>query len=178
MPSSNRPNNLSICVDAGDDCGRIEAATGDWTIHWPPNSHRMMTGGGWGVGIRPAEQGQPSFASSSWFIRIQRQFLPLCRKSQPSDHVRKNRFRRIIMNVMHYDPTKAFSINLFIYEDLMHNNLASWLNRIDEIVDSGRERDGGLALVRQSISLFGWLSESSEFSGLVTEFLEVMGWTP
>ena len=38
------------------------------------------------------------------------------------------------MNVMHYVPMKAFSLNLFRYEDLMHNNLASWLNRIDEIV--------------------------------------------
>eukprot|EP00956_Cyclotella_meneghiniana_P035754 scaffold117932_cov42-Cyclotella_meneghiniana.AAC.1 len=53
------------------------------------------------------------------------------------------------MNVMHYDPTKALSMNLFMYEELMHNNLASWLHRIDEIVDSGRKRDGGLALVRQ-----------------------------
>ena len=58
------------------------------------------------------------------------------------------------MNVMHYDPTKAFSMNLFMYEDLMHNNLASWLNRIDEIVDSGREGDGGLALVRQSMAKY------------------------
>eukprot|EP00956_Cyclotella_meneghiniana_P022526 scaffold42734_cov32-Cyclotella_meneghiniana.AAC.1 len=38
------------------------------------------------------------------------------------------------MNVMHYDPMKALSLNLYRYEDLMHNNLASWLNRIDEIV--------------------------------------------
>ena len=104
--------------------------------------------------MEPAEEIQPPFASSPWFVRIQRQFSLLCKTSQPSDHVRKNRFRRIIMNVMHYDPTKAFSMNLFMYEDLMHNNLASWLNRIDEIVDSGRDRDGGLALVRQSISLF------------------------
>eukprot|EP00956_Cyclotella_meneghiniana_P022522 scaffold42733_cov66-Cyclotella_meneghiniana.AAC.1 len=59
------------------------------------------------------------------------------------------------MNVMHYVPMKAFSVDLYRYEDLMHNNLASWLNRIDEIVDSGREGDGGLALVRQSMSLFG-----------------------
>ena len=73
---------------------------------------------------------------------------------------------------------KLLAIRLFRYEDLMHNNLASWLNRIDEIVDSGRERDGGLALVRQSISLFGWHSESSEFSGLVTEFLRVHGLDP
>lgn len=114
-----------------------------------------MTGGGWGVGLRPAVEIKPPFAASSWLDLIQRQFSPLCRNSQHSDHVRKNRFRRIIMNVMHYDPTKAFSINLFTYEELMHNNLANWLNRIDEIVDSGRERDGGLTLVRQSISLFG-----------------------
>ena len=114
-----------------------------------------MAGGGWGVAMGPAEEIQPPFGSSLWSDLIQRQFSPLCRKSQPSDHVRKNRFRRIIMNVMHYDPTKAFSINLFTYVELMHNNLANWLNRIDELVDSGREQDGGLALVRQSISLFG-----------------------
>eukprot|EP00956_Cyclotella_meneghiniana_P044436 scaffold318264_cov149-Cyclotella_meneghiniana.AAC.1 len=109
----------------------------------------MMTGGGCGVAMGPAEQGQPPFGSSSWLDLIQRQFSPLCKQSQPSDHVRKNRFRRNIMNVMHYVPMKAFSMKIFMYEDLMHNNLASWLNRINEIVDSGRERDGGLALVRQ-----------------------------
>eukprot|EP00956_Cyclotella_meneghiniana_P045275 scaffold361573_cov70-Cyclotella_meneghiniana.AAC.1 len=105
----------------------------------------MMTGGGWGVAMGPAEELQPPFASSSSFVQIQRQFSPLCKKSQPSDHVRKKRFRRIIMNVMHYDPMKAFSVNLYRYEDLMHNNLASWLNRIDEIVGiwvSARWRSG------------------------------------
>ena len=40
------------------------------------------------------------------------------------------------MNVMHYVPTKAFNKNLFIHVELMYSNLASWLNRIDEIVDS------------------------------------------
>eukprot|EP00956_Cyclotella_meneghiniana_P020111 scaffold35091_cov73-Cyclotella_meneghiniana.AAC.1 len=82
---------------------------------WPLAIGRMMTGGGRGVAMGPAEQGQPPFGLSSWLDLIQRQFSPLCKKSQPSDHVRKNRFRRIIMNVMHYDPTKAFRMNLLMY---------------------------------------------------------------
>eukprot|EP00956_Cyclotella_meneghiniana_P041800 scaffold240171_cov36-Cyclotella_meneghiniana.AAC.2 len=66
----------------------------------------MMTGGGWDVAMRPAEEIQPPFTSTSWLDLIQGQFSPLCKKS----HL----------------PTT--------YEDLMHNNLASWLNRINEIV--------------------------------------------
>ena len=94
----------------------------------------MMAGGGWGIAMGPAEEIQPPFTSTSWLDLIQGQFSPLCKKSQRYDHVRKKSFRRNIMNVMHYVPTKALSLNLYRYEDLMHNNLASWLNRIDEIV--------------------------------------------
>ena len=60
----------------------------------------MMTGGGWGVAMGPAEQGQPPFASSSWFVQIQCPFLLLAVVTQRANSVSENGFRSDIRNAL------------------------------------------------------------------------------
>eukprot|EP00956_Cyclotella_meneghiniana_P029025 scaffold69270_cov22-Cyclotella_meneghiniana.AAC.3 len=70
-----------------------EAIAGNRTVWWPPVGHKMMTGGGWGIVMGQAEELQPPFASSSWFVQIQRQFLLLSAVTQRANTVSKNGFR-------------------------------------------------------------------------------------
>eukprot|EP00956_Cyclotella_meneghiniana_P005838 scaffold7631_cov45-Cyclotella_meneghiniana.AAC.1 len=72
--------------------GQIRAAAGDPTVQQPPIGHIMKAGGGWGDETGPAGELQPPFGSSLWLVRIQRQFSPLCKKSQPPDRLRKIAF--------------------------------------------------------------------------------------
>ena len=68
----------------------------------------MMSGGGWDVGMRSAEEVKPPFASSSWLDPIQRQFLTFARRSTSSNSLFKTkRFHRNIRYAMSDVPMKA-----------------------------------------------------------------------
>ena len=73
-------------------------AAGNQTVQQPNIGHRMTTGGGWGVAMGPAEEIQPPFASSSWFVQIQCQFLLLAVVTQRANTVSENGFHSDIRN--------------------------------------------------------------------------------
>ena len=134
-----------------------------------------MTGGEWGVAMGPAEEIQPPFASSSWFVRIQRQLSLLAVTTLTCRPIKTKRFRRNITYAISDVPTKAIGlINL--------RRCRCCCQWFDMGVFLFGESVGIVMVVSTtsgwSTSLFGWRSDHGGFSGLVTEIPPPLDWTP
>ena len=164
-----------VHAETGGDCCWFEAAPGVWAVQQPPSGHRIKARGGRGVAMGPAEEIQPPFASSSWFVRIQRQFLLLAVTSLTCRPIKTKRFRRNITYAISDVPTKAIGlINL--------RRCRCCCQWFDMGVFLFGESVGIVMVVSTtsgwSTSLFGWRSDHGGFSGLVTEIPPPLDWTP